>query len=62
MTSGTAAEDAGVGFAISTYFMLAMPLLLVGGIGFMAYRNIRKIEQFRRAEAAELELAAALRS
>jgi hypothetical protein len=54
MSEGTAAEDSGLGFAISTYLMLATPLLLVGGIAFMAYRNIRKIDQARAAEAADL--------
>lgn len=56
MSAGTAAEDSGLGFAASTYIMLALPLLLVGGIGCMAYRNIRKIDQIRQAEA-ELTLA-----
>ena len=52
MSENTAAEDAGLGFAISTYLMLSMPLLLACGIAFMAYRNIRKIEQARQAAEA----------
>ena len=52
MSEGTAAEDSGIGFAISTYIMLSMPLLLIGGIAFMAYRNIQKIEQARAAAEA----------
>ena len=51
MSEGTTAEDAGLGFAFSTYLMLTMPLLLIGGIAFMAYRNIRMIDQARAAEA-----------
>ena len=49
MSENTAAEDAGVGFAISTVLMLTVPLLLVSGIAFMAYRNIRRIELARAA-------------
>ena len=39
MNADTAAEDAGKGFAASIYFMLTMPALLVGGIGYMAWKN-----------------------
>ena len=39
MSADTAAEDAGKGFAASIYFMLTMPALLVGGIGYMAWKN-----------------------
>lgn len=39
MSEDTAAEDAGKGFAASIYFMLSMPVLLVGGIGYMAWKN-----------------------
>ncbi len=56
MSEGTAAEDSGLGFAISTYTMLGMPFLLIGGIGFMAYRNIRKIDQLRAAAATDAGL------
>lgn len=54
MSEGTAAEDSGIGFAISTYVMLGMPLLLVGGILFMAFRNIQKIERARAAAETEM--------
>ena len=54
MSAGTAAEEAGLGFAMSTYTMLTMPFLLVGAISVMGYRNIRKIDQIRQAEADEL--------
>lgn len=39
MSADTAAEDAGTGFARSIYLMLTMPVLLVGGIGYMAWKN-----------------------
>ena len=39
MSKDTAAEDAGKGFAASIYLMLSMPMLLVGGIGYMAWKN-----------------------
>lgn len=39
MSSDTAAEDAGKGFAASIYFMLSMPVLLIGGISYMAWKN-----------------------
>ncbi len=59
MSEGTAAEDSGIGFAISTYVMLGMPLLLVGGIAFMAFRNIQKIERARAAAEAGMVHASA---
>ena len=39
MSENTAAQDAGKGFAASIYFMLSMPMLLIGGIGYMAWKN-----------------------
>ena len=39
MSADTAAEDAGKGFAASIYFMLSMPVLLIGGISYMAWKN-----------------------
>lgn len=53
MSADTAAQDAGTGFAASIYFMLAMPALLVGGISWAAFKNIRQIEIARRIEAEQ---------
>lgn len=39
MSADTAAEDAGKGFAASIYFMLSMPVMLIGGISYMAWKN-----------------------
>ena len=44
MSAETAAEDAGKGFAASIYLMLSMPMLLVGGIGYMAWKNCSQTE------------------
>lgn len=53
MSADTAAEGAGKGFAASIYIMLGMPILLIGGIGYMGYKSIRQIEAARRLEATE---------
>ena len=64
MTEGTAAADAGKGFAASIYLMLSMPMLLVGGIGYMAWKNCSQTEaplaseRNGDAEAAYAALAA----
>lgn len=49
---GTSKEESRVAFILMTAFMTLMPLLLLGGAGYMALRRYRAADRAREAEAA----------
>ena len=52
MESTTAAANAGVGYAASIYFMLAMPILITGFIAFAGYKNLKRQKSTKSKSAS----------